>query len=687
MKLSLLAVLGVLAIAPASASAATTLKVTEQKDAALAPENECEAGEACTLRAAFERADEAGGETTIEAPAGTYVLEKGELEAEDGAQITLRGAGAGSTTIEGHRESESEYRDDFVVWSGGALTLDGVTVTGGKGLVGAGALAEREASLTVEHSAVTGNTAFLGGGIFGEVGASVLVRESSVTGNQADDGGGIATLAGWCDEELVRLAVSHAAKRADGTLPAALAAGLTVSRSTIEGNTAQGVGGGIFYGNGCGVLAGAKPALLGARAAASVESALENARQASAAPLDEEEGGLTIEQSLIASNRAEYVPYTESGIGGGIFEATGRLSDPIVDSTITGNFATSTGGGIGDESGQEVLVSDTVADNEAEGGPPEEEPEGTEDSARPARPAWRAAAQAKPSVEADTEFADNLSAEPFDEEARIELRNTIVATGAERPNCEGRVESLLGEAGYNLDYPSSGEEGATSDSCGMSAADDDLVGVDPKLDPAGLQSNGGPTQTIALLSSSPAIGVVPLEGDCSLAETGPALPNAEGKPVPVDQRGEPRPGIAGKGCDVGAYEYQEAAKEEAAPKKEETKKKEEPAKAAAQATPPASQVLGVKIASPLCTSKRDITIHIQNVKQFGLVSAVVSVDGKAARTLSGRRLTTGIDLVGLPKGTFTVSIVARTKSGRTLHGKRVYHTCHTRLPGHSYLRL
>jgi hypothetical protein len=32
-----------------------------------------------------------------------------------------------------------------------------------------------------------------------------------------------------------------------------------------------------------------------------------------------------------------------------------------------------------------------------------------------------------------------------------------------------------------------------------------IVGVDPMLDPAGLQDNGGPTETIDLLPGSPAI--------------------------------------------------------------------------------------------------------------------------------------------------------------------------------------
>jgi hypothetical protein len=110
----------------------------------------------------------------------------------------------------------------------------------------------------------------------------------------------------------------------------------------------------------------------------------------------------------------------------------------------------------------------------------------------------------------------------------------------------------------------------------------------------------------------------------------------------------------------------------------------EPAKAT-----PASGVLAFKAAAApkVCTSERDITIHIQNVHQLGLVSAVVKIDGKDAKTLRGKHLSTAINLVGLPKGTFTVEIVARRRDGRIVKGERVYHTCVPKLPGHSYLPL
>jgi len=55
--------------------------------------------------------------------------------------------------------------------------------------------------------------------------------------------------------------------------------------------------------------------------------------------------------------------------------------------------------------------------------------------------------------------------------------------------------------------------------------------------------NGGPTPTIALLPSSPAIDHTPL-ANCT---------DTEGNPITTDQRGVPRP--QGTGCDIGAFEF------------------------------------------------------------------------------------------------------------------------------------
>jgi hypothetical protein len=60
--------------------------------------------------------------------------------------------------------------------------------------------------------------------------------------------------------------------------------------------------------------------------------------------------------------------------------------------------------------------------------------------------------------------------------------------------------------------------------------------IDPRLDP--LQNNGGPTQTLALLADSPAIG------------------HADSAKAPAaDQRGIPRLDETGEATDIGAFEF------------------------------------------------------------------------------------------------------------------------------------
>jgi hypothetical protein len=104
-------------------------------------------------------------------------------------------------------------------------------------------------------------------------------------------------------------------------------------------------------------------------------------------------------------------------------------------------------------------------------------------------------------------------------------------------NCSGTVTDL----GNNL-------EDTSPSTCGFTAASNDLVGQSPQL-AAALADNGstvatpgGPPQTLALASNSPAVGKASATG-CQTVGS-------------VDERGVPRPGVAGLGCDIGAFESQ-----------------------------------------------------------------------------------------------------------------------------------
>lgn len=83
-----------------------------------------------------------------------------------------------------------------------------------------------------------------------------------------------------------------------------------------------------------------------------------------------------------------------------------------------------------------------------------------------------------------------------------------------------------------------------------------------------------------------------------------------------------------------------------------------------------------------CVSRRNFVIRLQQVAGVTFTSAKVKLKaGKKTvqRTLtpkrSGGRWTVGVNLAGLPKGSFSVEITVSTADGRTLKGKRTYKTC------------
>jgi YVTN family beta-propeller protein len=84
-------------------------------------------------------------------------------------------------------------------------------------------------------------------------------------------------------------------------------------------------------------------------------------------------------------------------------------------------------------------------------------------------------------------------------------------------------------------------------------------------------------------------------------------------------------------------------------------------------------------AAKACYSRRAFEIHIHQPRGYPrVVSAEVFLGKRRERTLSKKELTDEVSLVGLPYGTFTIRIVARTISGETLTGTRTYHTCRSK---------
>jgi hypothetical protein len=110
------------------------------------------------------------------------------------------------------------------------------------------------------------------------------------------------------------------------------------------------------------------------------------------------------------------------------------------------------------------------------------------------------------------------------------VRGSVLALNTgNQANCSGVTEVQAG----TLAFPEAGEcDGATV--------------ADPRLDPEGLEDNGGPTPTIALQQGSGALGLVP-DASCT---------DAAGAALGVDQRGVARPAGA---CDAGAFQLSDQA--------------------------------------------------------------------------------------------------------------------------------
>ncbi len=189
-------------------------------------------------------------------------------------------------------------------------------------------------------------------------------------------------------------------------------------------------------------------------------------------------GEATIDNSLFYGNTARH--------GSGIFNNGGKMT--MTNCTIAGNSASAWGGGLYNNFGGEATISFcTIINNTAT-------------------------------------IAGGLTTghPPIKISATIVANNTA-AKFSKRQNGSDQMTSL----GFNI------ESGID---CNFSAQSTDHQNTDPLFNPAGLQNNGGPTQTIALQSGSPAIGAVPIQ----------MCP-------PIDQRGYLRPTGISSG-DIGAYQ-------------------------------------------------------------------------------------------------------------------------------------
>ncbi len=206
-------------------------------------------------------------------------------------------------------------------------------------------------------------------------------------------------------------------------------------------------------------------------------------------------GTTTLTNCTVSGNTAKY------GFGGGI--STFNMTTTLNNCTISGNFAGGGGGGVdsGDGAGRlTTLTNCTVTGNSA----------GNEDGGL---------------------FSDEYTV----------LQNTIVAGNTYNGSPSDIGESVDSSSSFNL-IGTGGSGGL------VNGINGNIVGVaNPGLDPNGLQNNGGPTQTIALMPDSPALDA----GSPAFA-----FDPSTGLPLTTDQRGAGFARIVNSSVDIGAFQDQ-----------------------------------------------------------------------------------------------------------------------------------
>jgi CSLREA domain-containing protein len=197
--------------------------------------------------------------------------------------------------------------------------------------------------------------------------------------------------------------------------------------------------------------------------------------------------------ALLSVNSSTFSGNSAGESGGAIYNGDGRgIGASVINSTFSGNRA-GAGGGIYNSGSSPLGVNySTFSENIA------------------------------------SSSVDGLGSAVFNEgPAGTTLSSTILAGGPSGGNCGG---GGITDGAFNI----------SDDPTCFFTAQGSRNSTDPLLDPGGLKNNGGPTQTIALVSGGPAVDTIP-----------PAT-NGCSTDVKDDQRGVDRP--QGPRCDVGAFE-------------------------------------------------------------------------------------------------------------------------------------
>jgi CSLREA domain-containing protein len=225
----------------------------------------CDDGSHCSLRAAISEANASSSFRTIQLPAGHFSMEifpdylfydnySGVFALFGSDAVTIVGAGAGQTIIDG-----AGLDRDFIVLSFGttpapAVSFHNLTITGGDDSYahnGGGGI-HAAGDVLIDRTIVSDNIGANGGGlqIFG---AHAIIDSSTIEGNFADavPANGGAIFAGDATVDIVNSTIANnESLGVGGGIASASGAEISLSFDTIADNRAATGGGGVARANG-----------------------------------------------------------------------------------------------------------------------------------------------------------------------------------------------------------------------------------------------------------------------------------------------------------------------------------------------------------------------------------------------------------------------------------------------------
>jgi predicted outer membrane repeat protein len=507
------------------AGAATTFTVDTNADG-LANASDCTTpvANSCSLRDALDAATTDGDIIVFNAALSGQTISLSEGQLEITAGITITGLGSANLTVDAVSNSRVFYISTAT--SGVEVEISGLSIINGEepDEYGGGIYDQHAGNLRLQDVSITGCVAEYGGAVYKDGDGTIEIVDSTISDNYAEESAGALYNNGVGDLIITNSTFDgNSADRDGGVGELGNTGNVTITDSTFSNNTANGAGGAIYFDSGVNDVS----------ISGSTFSDNEAISDGGGAIYAVNGGSFTISSSTFSGN------YSDSW-GGALYMGTTGQVITITDSLFVDNTSADDGGAIDFDADDQVVTinNSTFVDNTSgsDGGAIWKE-EGGSLTINMSTITENSAVTDGGGVWFDGDTAGNAA------QADVTITGTIL-TG--NTGFEGAADDLGSRDGATSQVATISDSilGVVKATITVTASNNiDATAPGFVLGLAALADNGGATETMALLTGSPAI------------DAGPAtVPTFLGNDF--DQRGTPYVRVYNGQSDIGAFELQ-----------------------------------------------------------------------------------------------------------------------------------